>query len=411
MTYNARLGSASMFDAGLRNIADRQARLASLQDNLTSGKKVVRPSDDPTASAQAERALTRLSRIQADQRALDTQRNSISIAESTLGDVTAALQSFRELAVNAGNGAFTNADRRTLVGQLSGLRDQIFTLSNRTDTNGMPLFGALGSALAPFVNQTSPAGYTFQGLPGQLASNAVSIASALDGDSAFMFQSQRDGVYNVTLSGTPGPSKLSSGNVTVTDPTQVTGNTYGITFTGVDTTTTPGSTTVTYDVVDTVSGATTSGTATYVDGHAFMVNEMPGLALSFTGTPAVGEQAQVQPQDSIFSVLDSAIRDLGNANNNTSAIQAVGQALHNIDLGLNRVSAVRGQAGNLLNRADTISGNQETRTIQLEADRSRAEDLDMVKGISDFQTQQTGYQAALQSYAQVQKLSLFNFIS
>ena len=34
----------------------------------------------------------------------------------------------------------------------------------------------------------------------------------------------------------------------------------------------------------------------------------------------------------------------------------------------------------------------------------------MIKGISDFQNQQTGYSAALQSYAQVQKLSLFNFL-
>jgi flagellar hook-associated protein 3 FlgL len=36
--------------------------------------------------------------------------------------------------------------------------------------------------------------------------------------------------------------------------------------------------------------------------------------------------------------------------------------------------------------------------------------MDMVKGISEFQTQQTGYSAALQTYAQVQKLSLFNFL-
>jgi len=65
----------------------------------------------------------------------------------------------------------------------------------------------------------------------------------------------------------------------------------------------------------------------------------------------------------------------------------------------------------LLNRADRITSNQESRSIQLEADRSRAEDLDMIKGVADFQNQQTGYQAALQSYAQVQKLSLFNYIS
>ena len=71
----------------------------------------------------------------------------------------------------------------------------------------------------------------------------------------------------------------------------------------------------------------------------------------------------------------------------------------------------RGYAGELLNRADRITGDQEKRSIQLEGDRSRAEDLDMIQGISDFQNQQVGYEAALKSYAQVQKLSLFNFIS
>ena len=99
-----------------------------------------------------------------------------------------------------------------------------------------------------------------------------------------------------------------------------------------------------------------------------------------------------------------------NAANSSAANQAIGQAIKNIDIGMGRVSAVRGQAGDLLNRADRITANQESRSIQLESDRSRAEDLDMIKGLSDFQNQQTGYQAALQSYAQVQKLSLFNYI-
>ena len=89
----------------------------------------------------------------------------------------------------------------------------------------------------------------------------------------------------------------------------------------------------------------------------------------------------------------------------------MGQALANIDKGLERLHNMRGYAGELLNRADRITGDQENRSIQLEADRSRAEDLDMIKGISEFQNAQVGYQAALQSYAQVQKLSLFNYIS
>jgi flagellar hook-associated protein 3 FlgL len=58
-----------------------------------------------------------------------------------------------------------------------------------------------------------------------------------------------------------------------------------------------------------------------------------------------------------------------------------------------------------------VDASQQTRSVQLEADRSRAEDLDMIKALSDQANQQTGYQAALQSYAQIQKLSLFNYLS
>ncbi len=304
-----RLGSANTYDNALRNLSARQSNLSNLQENLTSGKRVVRASDDPTAAAQAERALTRISRIATDQRALESQRNSIIMAESTLGDVTDALQTFRELVVSAGNGTFTAAERKSVANQLSGLRDQIVSLANRKDTNGAPLFSALGSALTPFT--AAPPGYSFNGLPGQTSSSEVAIPFALDGDSAFMLNATRDGVSSV---------------------------------------------------------------------------------------------------DSIFGVLDRAISGIGSAVDSQAASLAVSEALGNIDIGMARVSAIRGQAGDLLNRADRITENQEKRSIQLEGDRSRAEDLDMVKGISDFQNQQTGYQAALQSYAQVQKLSLFNYI-
>jgi flagellar hook-associated protein 3 FlgL len=128
------------------------------------------------------------------------------------------------------------------------------------------------------------------------------------------------------------------------------------------------------------------------------------------GSPAVGDTITVTPKRSVFSVLDTAILDIGKAGNANAATQAVAQALHNIDISMARISAIRGQAGDLLVRADSITATNSKRNIEQEGNRSRAEDIDMVKGISDFNNQQTGYQAALQSYAQVQKLSLFNFI-
>ena len=415
MTTFTRLGSANAYDTALSNIMNRQSSLASLQENLTAGKKIVRASDDPTGAAQAERAITRLARIETDQRALESQRNSIAQAESTLADVTDALQNFRELAVTAGNGSHTAQERAAIATQLTGYRDQVFALANRKDTNGLPLFSALGSALAPFVGpQTLPQDYTFAGQPGQVASNEVAIPYALDGDRAFMHLPARDGVFNATLTTVTAPAHaIGTTGVVLTDPALVTGSAYTISITGVNTV--AGTTTVTYDV----AGAPTAVvggvglTASYPSSSSanIAVTAIPGLSVNITGKPAVGDTIALDPRPSVFSVLDDAIRDIGNAVDGNASTQAVGQALHNVDIGLSRISSARGQAGDLLNRADRISSNQEKRSIQVESDRSRAEDLDMIKGVSNFQNQQTGYQAALQSYAQVQKLSLFNFIS
>ena len=51
-----RVSTANLYDGTVRNLQARQKSLASLQENLSTGKRVVRPSDDPVAAAQAERA-------------------------------------------------------------------------------------------------------------------------------------------------------------------------------------------------------------------------------------------------------------------------------------------------------------------------------------------------------------------
>lgn len=414
ITSYARLGSANTYDTSVRNISSRQTALSNLQANLTSGKKIVQASDDPTGAAQAERALTRISRIATDQRALESQRNAITMAESTLGDVTDSLQSFRELVVSAGNGAHTAAERTAIAVQLTGLRDQIISLANRKDTNGLPLFSALGSASVPFVgpNSVGP-DYTFNGLPGQAASSEVAIPFTLDGDKAFMLNE----VYTTT-SNTPTTGGLQQTiQTTVTDPTLVTGEAYTITFnsfSGVGAT--PGNVFAIYDITGippstfSLTNQTTATEFSMTAPRNVPITGIPGIDVTITGDIRAGDTIKLSSPQSVFSVLDTAIRDIGSAASSSDVPKAVAQALTNIDISMERVSAVRGQAGDLLNRADRISLNQEKRSIQLEADRSRAEDLDMIKGISDFNNQQTGYSAALQTYAQVQKLSLFNFI-
>ena len=449
-----RVGTANMYDNSIRNVSARQTSLVNLQENLTSAKRVVRASDDPVSAAQAERALTRISRIQTEQRALENQRNAIAQAESTMGDAIGLVQEARWLMVNAGNGALSSNERATIANQLQSLRDQLTAVANRTDTNGIPLLGALGSAQSPFMGPlNSTPDYLFAGQAGQTASDGVTLPNTLDGDSAFMFDAKRDGSFHAAI--TPGTSTvivpgattpsvpamgqpnraLTTSAITVAEGTNFNKNpatglayTYSVSFSNVTLDPATNTLSATYNVSSTdpafvPPAAQTLNPIKIGEKGEFNINGLPpGMSMKVTtlptkaldGTitlsPANGDTINISPQASVFSVIDKAIAEIKAAPNSNVAAQASGQALANIDIGLERMSNIRSYAGELLNRADRIRGDQSKRSEQLEADRSRAEDLDMIKGISDFQNQQTGYQAALQTYASVQKLSLFNYI-
>ncbi len=415
-----RVSSSAQYETALRNIGQRQTSLSNLQENLTSGKRVVRASDDPVAAAQAERALTRLSRNETDSRVLQAQRNTMALAESTLGEAADAMQSFRELLVSAGNGTHTQTERDAIAQQLQSLREQILGYANRKDSNGIPLFQALGSAQQPFTGPTPQFG--FAGLGGQIASSNAQIANVLDGEAAWMSVPTGNGVFEITRNSNVDPTvyagKAWADVGQVTNPSALTGGSYSVDFF----TESDGSTSFS---ITPAPGAPGPNLVPHpLNGLRYTYASptdiaFDGMSFKISGTPVDGDSFGVTPsqQTNVFNVLEtaiSAIRNGSNPDHSTASgalAHSIARGLNEIDSAMNRLQASRGLAGDLLNRADRIEGELNTRAVQLDADRSRAEDLDMIKGISNFQNQQVGYDAALKSYSMVQKLSLFNYIS
>jgi flagellar hook-associated protein 3 FlgL len=76
-----------------------------------------------------------------------------------------------------------------------------------------------------------------------------------------------------------------------------------------------------------------------------------------------------------------------------------------------RLQEQRALAGETLNRIDGVENRLSSTKLGAQTDRSSAEDLDMVEAISRFQSQQSGYDAALKSYSMVQRMSLFQYLS
>ncbi len=398
-----RLATANTYDNTLANLTARQAGLAEMQEKLSAGKKVVRASDDPTGAAQAERAMTRSARVDVEVRALNLQRNSVAMAEGTLGNSIDLIQTIRQLVVSAGDAAYKPSDRRSIAQEIAGLRDQLFSYANKQDSNGIPLFGGLASAPQPFVDVTS--GVVYNGVPGERSATAVSIPGTMDGRAVWMNVPTGNGVYNLGL-GAANTGELWTDVGQVIDPSLLTGDDYSITF-SVSATVPP---VTTYDVVNTTTATPVLTAQPYTDGQDITFD---GISFVARGVPANGDTVAVTPstRSDLFAVLDQTIAAIDGAGNGHQLAQDLSLALAQIDSGMERVQSARSQAGELLKRADIIEGTQEEKSIQLAADRSRAEDMDMIEGISEFQLKQTGYQAALQSYAQIQRMSLFNYIS
>ena len=161
------------------------------------------------------------------------------------------------------------------------------------------------------------------------------------------------------------------------------------------------------------NGAATAVTAApYVSGQAIQVD---GMSATITGAPANGDQFQIVPSTptlSVFDTLDKAIADLATPGRTGYQVaQANADNLRNIDSVMGTMQAARSLAGAVLNRIDSETDRLSALKLSSQTERSNAEDLDMTQAISDFQNQQTGYDAALKAYSMVQRLSLFHYLS
>ena len=396
-----RISTANAYDAGIDALTRRQSDLSDLQAQMTSGKRVSKASDDPAAAARAERALASISRTETSQRAVDASKVVMTQTESSLGTAGDLLQSARELMVSAGNATYKDTDRVSIAAQLKSIRDQLFTVANQSDGAGTYLFGGQGATQKPFVD--APGGVQYAATGGQTRTEAgTNLPLTSDGQASWLSARTGNGVF--VASAVPGVANATIDSGIVSDPSALTGADYSLNFTVAGGVTT-------YAVLK--NGLPTAVTAApYVSGQSIAVD---GMTVAVSGAPASGDQFHIAPSTptlSVFATLDKAITGLQSPGRTGSQIaQANADNLRDVDSVMGNLQTARAAAGAVLNRIDNESSRLDTQKLASTTERSNAEDVDMVHAISDFQNKQSGYDAALKSYAMVQRLSLFQYVN
>jgi len=395
-----RISTASAFDTGIATLQKRQSDLNEAQQQLTSGKRISRLSDDPVAAARAERARAAQARSDADQRAVDASRAMVSQIESAFSDAGDLVQQARELLVAAGNTTYGPSERQSLAQQLAAIRAQLLQVVNRGDGAGGYLFGGQGVTVAPFVD--APGGVTYAATSGTThTASSEPLPLAADGRAALLEARGGNGVFVTAAGSVAGTAWIDAGGVT--DPSALTGQPYSVQFT-------VGGAGTTYTVLRN-GVATPLANVPYVSGQAIQVD---GMSFTISGVPANGDNFTITPSGpnlSLFDTLDSAAAALSTPSLGAGALsQTVADGLRDIDAAALQLGSAHADAGSWLQRIDNVESRAAGQKLLAQSEQSNAEDLDMVHAISDFQLKQTGYDAALRAYSTMQRLSLFNYL-
>jgi flagellar hook-associated protein 3 FlgL len=158
----------------LAAIENTQQEIQSDELQISSGRSVNVPSDNPAAAALLEQNADQTSQIDQFQRSLGSVQGEIQNADSTLNSVITSLQQAISLGVEGANGTLNASDRAAIVVQVQGIQSQLLGLANLT-YQGNYVFGGTATQTPPYVlNSGSSSGVTYQGNTGV---NSVSLGN------------------------------------------------------------------------------------------------------------------------------------------------------------------------------------------------------------------------------------------
>lgn len=158
-----RLSTGMIYDQQMRGIQTSQASWLKVGEQLSTGNRVNRPSDDPVAAAQA----VVVSQAQAETAQYKTARvfatQNQSTEDTTLSQVVDVITTAKTTVIAASNGILSDDDRASYATQLEGIRAQLLNLANSTDGNGRYVFAGYASDTAPFTTDATTGDTTYTG--------------------------------------------------------------------------------------------------------------------------------------------------------------------------------------------------------------------------------------------------------
>jgi len=176
-----RITGNRMLDLASASTARAQESVSDRSDEVTSGLRVAKPSDDPVAWAQAERAKVRKALSAGTGAAVDAGRDHLEETDGALASIGEALSQVRALAVQGANDSNDAKSRAAIGAQVSSLFSIALGAANTRGTSGEFVLAGSATSTAPF---DSGGAYLGDALANSIASSdRTSVVATVPGSS------------------------------------------------------------------------------------------------------------------------------------------------------------------------------------------------------------------------------------
>lgn len=150
-----RISTNTFIEGSIGRLTDLQSKISKVQQQISSGKRLITPSDDPIAAAQVveiNQSIALNDQFSKNRLQLANSLNQTDVALSNINDV---LQNIHETVLSASNGLNSPDDKLVIAATLQGQFDQLLSLANSTDSTGNYIFSGNNSSSESFIKNDS----------------------------------------------------------------------------------------------------------------------------------------------------------------------------------------------------------------------------------------------------------------
>src|SRR6056300_207406 len=144
------ISTTLLFSRAVTLMGRQQTALAELQEKVSTGKELVRPSDSPELAVNIARIKSSIGEMDAFKNSLNSVNDRLRIEESYLDGAKDVMIQLKQLNLQGANASLSNRDREVVALEVDELISEMKNLANGTDANGNYLFAGSRVTQRPF---------------------------------------------------------------------------------------------------------------------------------------------------------------------------------------------------------------------------------------------------------------------